>query len=232
MSLESRTLPALVRRYLDRALPASGPKPRRVRLAQKGQMWLKPGGRALPFTAVEEFAVKDVAFSWEARVRSAPMVSMHVVDRFATGEGVLEARLFGLVPVMRAKGREVSEGELVRYLAELAWVPHAMLENPQLEWRELTDDTVEVATRLAAIRVSVRIAFDSDGDIARSSTDARPRAVGEELVPTPWAGTFRDYAVVGGVRVPTRGEVRWELPDGPFTYWRGEITSLELDPSD
>jgi hypothetical protein len=24
--------------------------------------------------------------------------------------------------------------------------------------------------------------------------------------------------------------VRWELPDGPFTYWRGTLTSLELVP--
>jgi hypothetical protein len=22
--------------------------------------------------------------------------------------------------------------------------------------------------------------------------------------------------------------VRWELPEGPFTYWRGTVTSLEL----
>lgn len=49
-------------------------------------------------------------------------------------------------------------------------------------------------------------------------------------MPTPWAGTYGDYAIVGGVRVPTRGEVRWELPDGPFVYWRGTIASLELDP--
>jgi hypothetical protein len=50
-------------------------------------------------------------------------------------------------------------------------------------------------------------------------------------VTRPWAGRFSDYAVVGGIRIPTRGEVRWELPDGPFTYWRGTITSIELDPS-
>ena len=35
---------------------------------------------------------------------------------------------------------------------------------------------------------------------------------------------------VGGIRLPTRAEVRWELPDGPFPYWRGTIASLELDP--
>jgi hypothetical protein len=36
--------------------------------------------------------------------------------------------------------------------------------------------------------------------------------------------------VIGGVRIPTRAEVRWELPDGAFTYWRGTVTSLEIDP--
>ncbi len=33
---------------------------------------------------------------------------------------------------------------------------------------------------------------------------------------------------VGGLRVPTRAEVRWELPEGPFTYWLGRITSLDV----
>ena len=40
-------------------------------------------------------------------------------------------------------------------------------------------------------------------------------------------GGARAYAHIGAVRLPTRGEVRWILPDGPYTYWRGEITSLE-----
>jgi Family of unknown function (DUF6920) len=44
-------------------------------------------------------------------------------------------------------------------------------------------------------------------------------------------GGYGDYGIVGGVRIPTRAEVRWELADGPFTYWRGRITSLELDPA-
>jgi hypothetical protein len=36
-------------------------------------------------------------------------------------------------------------------------------------------------------------------------------------------GGFGEYEVVGGIRVPTRAEVRWKLSDGPFVYWRGTI---------
>jgi len=118
-------------------------------------MWLKPGGRALRFEAVEEFAVDEVAFSWRARFPIVPLVSLRVLDRYAAGEGQLEARLFGF-PLMRARGQATAEGEAMRYLAELPWVPQAMAVNRQLEWRELDRQTVEVATRVGPTRVAVR----------------------------------------------------------------------------
>jgi hypothetical protein len=104
-----------------------------------------------------------------------------------------------------------------------------MLANRELEWRELDGRTVEVATRFGSARLPVRLEFDAAGDIVRSSADARPRREGKKVVRAPWSGTFGDYSVLGGIRIPTRGEVRWELSDGPFTYWRGAITSLETN---
>jgi hypothetical protein len=44
---------------------------------------------------------------------------------------------------------------------------------------------------------------------------------------TRWIGEYGDYASFDGIRVPARREVRWKLPDGPFTYWRGTITSVQ-----
>ncbi|MGH3033377.1 MAG: DUF6544 family protein [Gaiellaceae bacterium] len=222
-------VPALVRRYLERVLPAEGSVPRQVRVTQVGEMRQKPGGRWLRFSAVEDFAVEEVAFSWRARFPLAPLVSLRVVDRHADGEGQLEARLLGLVPVLRARGQDVAEGEALRYLAELAWVPQAILANPRLAWRELTARTVEVATRVGSARVALRLEFDVAGDLVGASTDARPRTEGKRIVPRPWAGSYSDYVAFGGIRVPTRAEVRWELADGPLTYWRGRLTSLELD---
>ena len=201
-----------------------------MRVAQTGEMWLKPGGRALPFTAVEDFSVAEVAFSWRARFRFLPLVSLDVVDRYAAGRGRVEARLLGLLPVMRQSGQAASVGEAMRYLAELPWVPHAMLANRQLEWRELDTRSLEVATSAGTAKVSVDLRFDAAGDIVRASSQARPRPEGKTTVPRPWGGAFSDYEVVGGVRIPTRAEVYWRLREGPFTYWRGTITSVELVP--
>jgi hypothetical protein len=222
----AREAPALVRRYLEGVLPPGERFPRTVRITQTGQTWRKPGGHALPFTAVEEFAVEEVAFSWQAEFPILPLVSMHVLDGYAAGQGRLEARLFGL-PFMRSGGPETAEGEAIRYLSELPWVPHAMTANPELEWSDMDARAVEVATKVGSRRVAVRLEFDETGHIAGASAE-RPRIEGRGIVRRPWTGTFGNFAVVGGVRIPTLGEVRWELPDGPFTYWRGTITSLEL----
>jgi hypothetical protein len=52
--------------------------------------------------------------------------------------------------------------------------------------------------------------------------------VDDGSVPTPWRGVFSDHGELGGVRVPRRAEVAWELPEGRFTYWRAEVTALEV----
>lgn len=47
---------------------------------------------------------------------------------------------------------------------------------------------------------------------------------------TPFVGRFRDYAEVGGVRIPMEGMVEWILPENRFDYWRGSITRVAFDP--
>jgi hypothetical protein len=221
-------LPEPVRRYLARALPAGRATPTRVRLTQQGQMWQKPGATPLQFTAVEELAVDRVAFSWRARFPVLGPIAIKVVDSYDGGQGRLEARVLGF-PVVRQAGRETSVGEALRYLAELPWVPFAMTQNRELEWRDLDERSVEVASCVGTERVAVTLELDDAGDIVRTYCPTRPRQVGKTWAARPWSGEFGDYGVVGGVSIPRSAEVRWELPAGPFTYWRGTVTSLELD---
>jgi hypothetical protein len=221
-------LPAPVRHYLDRTLPADGAVPSTVRITQHGAMRQKPGGKELPFTAVQDLAVARVAFAWRARFRLFGPVAIRVLDAFDGGAGELEARLIGL-RVMHDAGPETAIGEALRYLAELPWVPFAMASNPELEWREAGDRRVEVSARVGSERVAVTIELDDAGDIVRVAGE-RPYREGKLWVPRPWAGEFGEYQELGGVRIPTRAEVRWELETGPFTYWRGVVDSLDLDP--
>ena len=136
-------------------------------------------------------------------------------------------RLLGL-PLQRKCGPELAQGEAFRYLAEIAWIPQAILGNPQLIWREVDEQTVEVATSVHNEQIAVRLVFNEAGDITQTVAE-RPRLEAGNAS-TTWIGEYADYRELDQVRLLPRGEVRWEVRDGPFVYWRGTITSLDMDP--
>ncbi len=205
-------LPGIVEHYLERALPAGGSTARAVRIVQKGEMTLKPDGRPLPFDAVEELAVGEVGFTWRAKVHVAPFVSIRVVDAYRAGKGSLDARLFGL-PVARGRGQETNAGQAMRYLAELAWVPQALTANSALEWHQLEDDIVEVATCAGSSEVAVALRFDRNGDILAVFGD-RPHREGRRFVPRHWIGIYGDYAELGGSASPPLPRFAGSSPTG------------------
>lgn len=188
-------------------------------------MVLKPGAAPRRFTAAEELAVGRVSFAWRARFPVLGPISMGVIDSYDEEDGRLEVRFLGL-PVQRRRSPQLAQGEAYRYLAEIAWVPHAILANPRLRWRDVDERTVEVSTSVQSEQITVRMIFNERGEIAKTVAE-RPRLeVGNAV--TGWIGEYGDYERLGGRLVPTRGEVSWDLADGPFTYWRGTITSLEV----
>jgi hypothetical protein len=219
-------LPELVRAYAERCLGAEPMPASAVRLRQAGEMVLKPGAKPRAFTAIEEFAVDRVAFAWRARFPMLGPLSMRVIDSYDGTDGRLEVRVLGL-PLQRKGGPELAQGEAFRYLAEIAWVPQAILANTQLTWREVDARTVEVATSVRNEQIAVRLVFNEAGDICQTIAE-RPRLEADNAI-TTWIGEYDDYQLFNGARLPTRGEIRWELPGGPFVYWRGTITSLDLD---
>jgi hypothetical protein len=218
----ARDLPDIVRHYLERNVPPAGLNARRVRFSELGEMQLRPG-RWSPFLAEQEMDADRVGFTWHATLRAAPLLSVRVRDWYRAGAAGLDVRLWG-VPLVRASGEDVARGEAMRYLAELVWVPQAFVSNRALEWREVDESSVEVATRVGGERVAVTLRFDEAGDIVAMSAD-RPRRVGKEVVDTPWSGAFGNYRELEGVRLPTTGEVSWLLPDGLFTYFRCTLTA-------
>ena len=215
-------LPPLVAAFVERNLPSDASSSR-VCFSQTGEMQLKPG-RWRGFTAEQEAATGRVEFCWRAQFPLAPLVALRVGDWYRVDDAALEVRLLG-VPLKRMRGPDVARGEAMRYLAELPWVPQACMANRDLAWRELDKRTVEVAMDIDSARAAMQLHFDDAGDIVGASAPDRPRAVGKDVVPTPFGGEFSDYQVFNGIRVPTAASVWWELTDGPFVYFRGRVTS-------
>jgi hypothetical protein len=65
------------------------------------------------------------------------------------------------------------------------------------------------------------------GDIVQTCSQMRRRKVGREWIATPWGVRFGAYQTLNGLRLPTSGEAFWELPEGRYVYWRGNVTAAE-----
>ncbi len=222
---ERSDLPPLLAAYVTRTALVAGAGTRWFRIRQTGAMRFEPEGDWKPFEATQTYAVPEPGFVWSANFKV-----FEVVDSLVDGVGRLEARVLGIVPVAKAKGAETTRAELLRYLAEIVWVPSAILRNPFVSWRQLNGTEVLGVLERSGDRVELRFHFDAQGDIERVE-GVRERSVGKEQVPTPWIGRFTDYRKIDGVRMPNRGEVEWILDSGPFCYWRGIVTSVATSDS-
>ena len=219
-------VPPIIRSYLRRAV-SGRPAPKVVCLRQSAEMRGSPGDSWRPLTATQLIGIHEPGFVWVAQMQVAPLLSARILDCYESGNGLLEARLFGSLRLARAAGPETSKGELMRYLAELPWAPHAMLHNPFLEWRELDPSMVEVSAESTGGPARVRLIFEN-GDVVRADAEDRPRLVGGRTIPTRWGAQCFDYREIDGCRVPTRAVVSWFLESGPFDYFRGSLTAWRL----
>jgi len=221
---------ALVERFRLFALPGGADAvrgARGVRLTQRGEMIRSPRSRGIPFTAEQTIDALRSGFRWVAAVRAGPVTLMTATDAYEDGGGSLVLRAGGIVPVSRGEGPDFDRGELQRYLGEVVFCPPALVRHPSLEWTAVGPDTARIQDRAGPGDATVDVTIDEARGIITCVAD-RPRAVGKQSVITPWSAVSDVPREWSGVRIPTRVAVTWQLPDGPHTYFRCVVTSLEL----
>jgi hypothetical protein len=187
-----------------------------------------------PFTSAQRVITQRPGFDWDARIMMLPGVPVHVHDAYVAGAGLLRGAVLGLVPVVNMAGTpELAQGELMRFLAEAAWYPTALLPSQSLQWRAINDRSAQATLTDGKVAATMTFGFDEDGLIDTIRAEARGRVVGGRSSSAPWQCRLWSYALREGMRVPLEGEVAWMLPQGAKPYWRGKITALayEFAPS-
>ena len=130
----------------------------------------------------------------------------------------------GVIPIARTEHTPaLVRGELMRYLAELAWAPDAILGNASLRWRSERPATLAVSAGAGPTAAEVTFSLDSDGRIQGAYAPDRPRSATAPVLLTPWQGRFSDYRYCGKRWIPFAGEVAWEIEGKSLTYWQGRI---------
>lgn len=228
---ELDALAPVVQRYLRAALPPEAPVVAAVDMRHEGQFDIREQGqRWLPFSSRQRVQTRRPGFVWAARMPLLPGLAVHVHDAYIAGEGVLHPSLAGLLSLAEQRSAgDFARDELMRFLAEAPWYPTALLPSQGVRWEAIDAHSARATLVDGPHTVSLVFVFGADGMVEAVRAQARGRSLGGRLVPTPWEGRWSDYETRCGMRVPTRGEVAWLLPEGRKPYWRGRLLEMRCE---
>ncbi|KUO42294.1 MAG: hypothetical protein APZ16_06970 [Candidatus Hadarchaeum yellowstonense] len=232
-SRELEGLPAPVQLYFRTVLQEGQPLVAAVSVEHTGTFNMSEvGEKWKPFTSTQRVITQRPGFVWDARIRMAPGMTVYVHDAYVAGEGILTAKLFGLMSLVNLRGTpEVAQGELMRFFAEAAWYPTALLPSQGVQWEAVDDVSAKATLKDGETTLTMLFRFNESGLIESVRAEARGRTVAGAVIPTPWEGRWSNYELRDGMRIPLEGEVAWILPEGPKPYWRGRIQRIQYELS-
>jgi hypothetical protein len=231
---ELEGLPAPVQRYFRAVLKegqpviaaATGEIAGTFNMSATGEHWKS-------FTSRQRIVTRRPGFLWDAQVSMLPGLTVRVVDGYIAGKGLLHAAILGSFTMADISGGgEIARGEFMRFFAETAWCPTALLPSQGVRWEALDDRSANATVAEGPLTLTLLFRFNDAGLIDSFRAEARGAMVGKEMVMAPWEGRWSNYQTRDGMTVPFTGEVAWMRPEGRKPYFRGTVTSLtyELSP--
>jgi hypothetical protein len=228
---ELKGLPAPVQRYFRLVLKDGQPIIAAATIELAGTMNMSATGELWkPFTSQQRVITRRPGFLWNAQIAMFPGGLARVEDSYIAGQGQLIVKMLGLFPVTDAHGDgEMARGEFMRYFAEAAWYPTALLPSQGVRWAAVDDNSATATIVDVPISLSLLFRFNEAGLIASVHADARGAGVGKDMVMLPWDCGLSDYGAYQDMLLPTTGEAAWMRPEGRKPYFLGKVTRLNFE---
>lgn len=220
-------LPEPVKRFMEYSQVVGTPYVEKVRLKQTGMFKMARDKAWSTFTAEQEYDIASASFVWKVKMKIAPFINVRGYDRLENGRGNMRIKLLGFIPVVNAKGPEMDQGAMTRYLSETIWFPQSFLDS-HITWEAIDSLSAKGILTINDQSVEGIFRFDELGRFTEFTCN-RYYISGDEKLFLPWHTPVYEYAMRQGLQLATKGKAVWEHPDGEFTYIDLEITEVEYE---
>jgi hypothetical protein len=220
-------LPEPARRYLVRAIAPGTPLATAVELEMRGQLLLEPGGDPLDMIAHQILAPPD-GFIWRADARRG-LLRIIGFDRYVGGEGEMRWRAYGLVPVLRETGDDVTRSAAGRLAMEAVLMPAALVPGRGARWEPVDDHTARFHITIGNETMVTALTVDADGRPLRASAmrwrGDLPGGAGYARFDVEMDGEL----TTGGYTIPRRVQAGWALDaDDGFRFFDATLQQAEF----
>jgi hypothetical protein len=211
-------LPPAARRWLEHAVRPGAEGVRRAELRMHGEILV---GRWRPFRA-RQVIEPPAAFTWSAVAGRGPL-AVRGADRFADGEGRMDWRVLG-IPVMRARGADVSRSAAGRLAGEIVLCPPAALD-PRVGWSPGPDDArATFHVTVGGWEHAVTVTVDEGGTLTAVDMARWGAPQGGPYGLHPFHVACEGGLSEGGVTIPRAIRAGWGGEDGaPGEFFRATI---------
>ena len=148
-------------------------------------------------------------------------------DYYQDGVGGMKGVIGKIVTLFDQRGAEMDRSALVTYLAEILFLPSALL-NDDIHFAEIGAGQLRATITAFGQTVSGVFTFNNKAEMIRFTTNDRSLSNDDgSTTKTPWVATCGDYQhAENGCLQPTTFKATWQLPDGDFTYFDGKIKAI------
>ncbi len=188
----------------------------KMRLGQD-KPWMKA-------TAKQYVTTKEPGFIWKVLVKMMPGVHISGRDKYIYGQGEMLIKVMNFLKVVDSKGIEMDQGTLLRYLAEICWVPTAAL-NDYITWENIDDHHAKAIMSYKDITSEGIFEFN-DEDQMISFEALRYGEFDGIYQLKPWRIEMQNIKDFSGFKLPTEGKVIWKLEDGDYHWYQFIVTNV------
>ena len=164
-SRELEGLPAPVQRYFRAVLKDGQPVVAALTIEMAGTINMSASAEQWkPFTSRQRVVTRRPGFVWDAEVVMLPGVPVRVVDSYIAASGLLHAAMLGIFTVAEISGGgEIARGEFMRFLAEAAWYPTALLPSQGIRWEAIDEHSANASIVDGPLALTLLFRFNDAG---------------------------------------------------------------------
>jgi hypothetical protein len=164
-----------LRRYFRTVLADGQPIVAAATVEHRGSFNMgEPAEQWKPFTSQQRVVARRPGFVWDGRVALLPGLNVHVHDAYVAGEGLLHPAVLGLFTLVELRGTAaVAQGELMRFFAEAAWYPTALLPSQGVRWQAVDERSARATLVDGDLSLTMSFTFSADGTMQRVALRVR-----------------------------------------------------------